>query len=113
MERFVKYKKGDVVIFQFPFSDTNKFKKRPSLVVANLKGDNIILAQITAQSRPDPDILGLNSKDFQIGGINKESFIRPSVLFTIHKSRINYKAGKLTKNKVKQIEKKLCDIFTR
>ena len=113
MERFVRYKKGDVVIFEFPFSDVNKSKKRPSLVVTTLKEDHIILAQITGQPRPDSDLLNLDSKDFEKGGINRDSFIRPSVLFTIHKSKINYKAGQLTQRKIKQVERRLCEIFTR
>ena len=113
MERFVKYKKGDVVIFEFPFSDINKSKKRPSVVVATLKGNHIILAQITGQPRPDLDLLNLNFKDFKKGGINRDSFIRPSVLFTLNKSKINYKAGHLTQNKIIEIEKQLCEIFTR
>ena len=48
------------------------------------KGDNIILAQITGQPRPDQDLLELKSKDFKVGGIKKDSFIRPSFLFTIN-----------------------------
>lgn len=113
MERFVKYEKGDIVIFQFPFSDTDDFKKRPSVVVATLKGDHVILAQITGQPRPDPDLLELKAKDFQSGGISRDSFIRPSVLFTIHKLRISYKAGKLKPEKIKKVENKLCEIFKR
>ena len=46
MEKFVK---GDIVIIPFPFSDLSGAKKRPSLVLANLKGDDIILCQITSQ----------------------------------------------------------------
>lgn len=113
MEEFVNYKKGDVVVFQFPFSNLNESKKRPSLIIANIKGDNVILCQITGQPRPDPDILNLESKDFQSGGINHNSFIRPSFLFTVHKSRIDYKAGKLKQEKIKEVERKLCEIFTR
>lgn len=113
MERFMKYEKGDIVIFQFPFSDTTNFKKRPSVVVATLEGDNVILSQITGQPRPDPDLLELEAKDFQSGGISRDSFIRPSILFTIHKSRISYKAGKLNQKKIKEVEKKLIEIFTR
>jgi mRNA interferase MazF len=113
MEGLVKYEKGDIVIFQFPFSDINDSKKRPSLIVATLKGDHIILAQITGQPRPDPDLLDLKAKDFQSGGISRDSFIRPSVLFTIHKSKINYKAGKLKREKIKEVQNKLCEIFTR
>jgi len=113
MERLVKFEKGDVVIFQFPFSDTDDSKKRPSLVVATLRGDHVILAQITGQPRPDQDLLGLKAKDFQSGRISRDSFIRPSVLFTIHKSRINYKAGKIKQEKIKEVQNKLCEIFTR
>ncbi len=116
MERPLKhlnYEKGEVVIFNFPFSDTNEFKKRPSLVVAKLTGDHIILSQITSQPRPDMDLLDLKLKDFQAGGINRDSFIRPSVLFTIHKSNIFYKAGKIKPEKIKEVEKKLIEIFTR
>ena len=113
MEKFVSFKKGDVVVFQFPFVDLKQSKKRPSLVVANVKGDNLILAQITGQPRPDPDILKLKSKDFKLGGINRDSFIRPSILFTIHKSRIDYKAGELRQEKIKQVEKQLIKIFIR
>ena len=113
MEGFVKYEKGDVVIFQFPFSDVDNSKKRPSLVVATLKGDNVILAQITGQPRPDPDLLELKSKDFQSGGIYRDSFIRPGILFTIHKSKINYKAGRIKQEKIKEVQNKLCEIFTR
>ncbi|TET61184.1 MAG: hypothetical protein E3J52_01960 [Promethearchaeota archaeon] len=44
MARFIK---GDVVIVPFPFSDLTKSKRRPALVISNLKGDDIILCQIT------------------------------------------------------------------
>jgi mRNA interferase MazF len=113
MEGVINYEKGDVVIFKFPFSEGEKAKKRPSLVVAKLKGDSVILCQITGQQRPDPNILELKRKEFQSGGILRDSFIRPSVLFTINKSRIEYKAGKLKQEKIKQVENELVKIFTQ
>jgi len=112
MEGFVNYEKGDVVIFQFPFSESGKTKKRPSLVVAKLKGNSVILCQITGQPQPDPNIIELKRSDFESGKISRESYIRPSILFTINKSRINYKAGKLKQEKIRQIEKELVRIFT-
>ena len=39
MEELVK---GDVVVLPFPFSDLTASKKRPALIVANLKGNDII-----------------------------------------------------------------------
>src|SRR3989344_3153736 len=110
MEKFVK---GDVVVLEFPYTDLSKTKKRPSLIVANLKGDNLILCQITGQPRSDPDVINLKKEDFQIGGLQRDSFIIPSFVFTIHKSKINYSAGKIKQEKIKEVEKKLCEIFTR
>ncbi|MDO8508102.1 MAG: type II toxin-antitoxin system PemK/MazF family toxin [Nanoarchaeota archaeon] len=113
MEGLINYERGEVVIFRFPFSDTGEVKKRPSLVVAKLRGDHVILSQITSQPRPDPDLVELKLKDFQSGSISRDSFIRSSILFTIHKSKIDYKAGKLKPEKIKEVEKKLVEIFTR
>ena len=110
MERFVK---GEVVVLEFPYTDLSKTKKRPSLIVADLKGDNIILCQITGQPRPDPDLVKLEKNDFQTGGLHRDSFIMPSFVFTIHKSKINYSAGKIRQAKIKEVEKKICEIFTR
>ena len=51
MEKFVK---GDIVIVPFPFSDLSESKKRPAMVIAELKGDDVILCdeKIYAQTMP-------------------------------------------------------------
>ncbi len=110
MERFVK---GDVVVLPFPFTDLSSIRKRPALVIANLRGQNIILAQITTNQRDDEDLLDLTKKDFHKGELNRDSFIMDSLIFTADSAKIDYVAGKLKQNKIKQVEKKLCEIFTR
>jgi len=110
MERFVK---GDIVVFQFPFSDLGESKKRPALVAANTGDENPILCQITSQKRPDPDLIPITKNDFQKGALKHDSFIRQTILFSIYNSRIDYKIGNLKKGKIKTIEKKFCEIFTR
>lgn len=77
MEEFVK---GDIVILPFPFSDLSKSKKRPALVVANLKGDDIILCQITSQTKVDDYSIVLTDGDFKKGSLNLTSLIRPNRL---------------------------------
>lgn len=110
MERFVK---GDVVVLPFPFSDLSISKNRPSLVVVNLKGEDIILCQITSQSRDDLDAIELKQENFQQGSLNIDSWIRPSRLFTADISIIKYKTGTLKQEKIKEVEEKLCEIFRR
>lgn len=44
---------GEVVVLPFPQTDLQLGKRRPALVVADLTGDDLILCQITTQSRQD------------------------------------------------------------
>ncbi|MEK6812041.1 MAG: type II toxin-antitoxin system PemK/MazF family toxin [Nanoarchaeota archaeon] len=110
MERFVK---GDVVVLPFPYTDLSMIKKRPALVVAIFKGENVILAQITTVKREDRDLISLTKKDFGSGFLKHDSFIMPSIISTAEMSTILYKIGNLKQEKIKEVEKKLCDIFTR
>ncbi|MFH1310825.1 MAG: type II toxin-antitoxin system PemK/MazF family toxin [Nanoarchaeota archaeon] len=110
MERFVK---GDIVVTYFPFSDLTSTIKRPALVVANLEGDDIILCQITTKDRPDKDKILLFQKDLRLGNLKIKSFIRPSRLFTLRKTIVSYKFGSLKKEKIKEVETRLCEIFKR
>ena len=108
MERLVK---GDVVVV--PFSDLSASKKRPAVVVANLTGDDHIIAQITSVARTDDYAVSLEAKDFKNGKLPQSSVIRPNKLFTADKSLISYKAGSVNDKKIKEIEKTLVNIFTK
>ncbi len=110
MEGFVK---GDVVVIPFPFSDLSASKKRPAVVVANLAGDDHIVAQITSVARSDSYSIALEAKDFKNGKLPASSVIRPNKLFTADKSLISYRAGSINNKKVKEIEKALVSIFTK
>ncbi|MDP3986770.1 MAG: type II toxin-antitoxin system PemK/MazF family toxin [Nanoarchaeota archaeon] len=110
MERFVK---GDIVVTPFPFSDLKSSVRRPALVVARLKGEDVILCQITSRNHPDPYQIPLNEDDF-VGKILKvRSFVKPSILFTLRRSILLYKIGKIKSDKVKFIEDKICEIVRR
>lgn len=62
MGRFIK---GDVVVVPFPFSDLTQAKRRPALVVSSLKGDDIILCQITSQNVSDDYAVPFAEQDGQ------------------------------------------------
>jgi len=93
MERFVK---GDVVVVPFPFSDLSEAKRRPALVIVNLRGDDILLCQITSQQSNDPLALALTATDFISGSLPMNSFIRPLRVFTADKNIILRKVGEIT-----------------
>jgi mRNA interferase MazF len=77
-----KFIKGDIVAVPFPFSDLSKAKRRPALVVVDLKNNDYILLQITSQHIIDDYALSLDNDDFQEGTLNKKSNIRPNRIFT-------------------------------
>lgn len=108
MEGFVK---GDIVVLPFPFSDLSSSKKRPALVLANLKGDYIILCQITSQYVKDEYALALNNIDFVKGSLNRVSNIRSNRLFTAEKSIIIRKVGTIKTDLFEKVVDKLFDII--
>ena len=74
--------KGDIVVVPFPFTNLKSYKKRPSLVVANLEGDDLILCEITSKNRIDKDTIALNNDDTLGRLLPVDCFIRTSKLFT-------------------------------
>ena len=110
MERFVK---GDIVVLFFPYTDFSSVKKRPAVVIATLKGNNVILAQITTNQRNDEDLISLTKKDFASGSLISASFIMASLIFTTDSSKVEYKAGKIKPDKIKEVQNKLVEVFTR
>ena len=105
--------KGDVVVIPFPFSDLSASKKRPAVVVADLTGDDRIMAQITSIARADNYAISLEAKDFKNGELPHSSMIRPNKLFTADRSIVSYKTGSINDKKIKEIEKTLVEIFTK
>ncbi|MGI8640642.1 MAG: type II toxin-antitoxin system PemK/MazF family toxin [Pyrinomonadaceae bacterium] len=89
--------KDDVVVTPFPFSDLTANKKRPALVVADLKGDDIVICLITSQNAKDEYAKLLSNNDFASGSLKKNSSIRPNRLFTIDSGIILYRIGTLEK----------------
>lgn len=108
MGRFIK---GEVVVIPFPFSDLSNSKKRPALVIADLQGDDIILCQITSAERHDSYSIHLSSSDFDSGGLNIESKVRPNKIFTADSNIIISKKGKISSPKIHEVIEKIIDIL--
>ena len=102
---------GEVVVLPFPQTDLQPGKRRPALVVADLSGDDLILCQITTQSRRDGYSVSLISNDFESGRLNVDSFIRPNRLFTVDRSVIVYTAAKIKLSKMDEVRAKIHELF--
>jgi mRNA interferase MazF len=108
LERFIK---GDVVVVPFPFSDLSSAKRRPALVVAELKGDDLILCQITSQHVRDEYSISLDDRDFVYGSLRKKSNIRPNRIFTADRRIILYRVGSIKEEKLREVIEKIVQIL--
>lgn len=108
MERFVA---GDIVVVSFPFTDLSDSRRRPALVLANL-GDDVIICEITSIMRNDLYVVLLENNDLESGKLKVRSIIRPNRIVTIHKSKINYKFGKIKDSKLQEVLAKVKIVFS-
>ena len=103
---------GDVVVLPFPQTDLQAGKRRPALVVADLAGDDLILCQITTQSRRDSYSVSLANNDFDHGRLNVDSFIRSNRLFTVDHAVIVYTTAKVKASKIDEVRAKIRQLFS-
>jgi len=109
MGQFVK---GDVVVIPFPFSDLTQAKRRPAVVVATLRGDDLILCQITSRQLSDEYAVPLDNADIHGGSLEKSSNVRPNRLFTADQQIILYKVGTIDSTKMNEIVRRIIDIVS-
>jgi mRNA interferase MazF len=67
-----------------------------------LSGDDIILCQITSQAKSDEYSIVLGASDFDSGGLNQPSRIRPNRLFTADSGIVLYTTGRVGDRKLKE-----------
>lgn len=103
----------DVVVVPFPFSDLSSSKKRPALVLSDLEGDDLILAQITSKKISDSYSIELKTSDFNNGNLNKDSNIRPNKIFTADQNIVLYKVGNLNDEKMDEVINKIVKILNK
>ena len=102
---------GEVVVLPFPQTNLQSGKRRPALVVADLRGDDLVLCQITSRNRSDGFSIPMAVDDFEKGRLAVDSFVRPNRLFTVESSVILYTAGKVKATKLAEVRAKIRQMF--
>jgi len=81
------YRRGDIVLVSFPFTDLTSTKQRPALVLSpdffNQLNEDLILAAITSQTHQVPHSVPISLKDCRDGVLPKESILKLTKVFTI------------------------------
>jgi len=107
-----KYKQGDIVILELPFTDLLGSKLRPVLVLNAVdSGGDIIVAKIT--SSPGRHRIPITQSDLIIGRLKKEpSYIDCSSIFTVEKKLVVKVIGRLTTEALAKVKRGLKNIFS-
>lgn len=110
----MKYKYGDIVIVEFPYSESNLTKKRPALVISsnnyNNKRKEILIAAITSNIKRG--LYGdTKIKNWQEAGLKFSSLVT-GIVQTVRQRMINRKLGVFSKKDMQNVESNLKKIVS-
>ena len=111
----LRFKKGDIVAVELPFSDFSGSKLRPVLIVSgntfNKNSNDVVVAKITSSSFDPTWEIKIDQEDLEEGVLKKPSVIDLSFLITIEKPLIKKKIGSVKKHIVNKVNAKLATLF--
>lgn len=87
MPSTTSYRRGDIVLVSFPFTDLTFAKRRPALVVSpdifNELNEDLILLAVTSQLTSYPYSISVLPGDCEEGMLPKESMVKLTKVFTL------------------------------
>jgi mRNA interferase MazF len=104
------YKRGDIVLAPFPFSDQTSNKQRPALVISldayNEQGPDLLIMAITSQVGGPLRIGEFLIRDWRLAGLLKSSAVKAAIA-TIELKLVRRKLGHLSDYDLGELEKAL------
>jgi mRNA interferase MazF len=117
MPSTTSYKRGEIVLVPFPFTDLTGVKQRPALVISsdafNAVRDDVLIAAITSQvpGNLKPDEFLIPVAELSAGGLPKPSIVKLLKLVSLHQRLVVKRIGQLpettTADIIQQIRKLL------
>ena len=97
-------KRGEVVAFDYPFSDGTGSKVRPALVVCadGLKRPDTMLVMISGT--PSDTCVRIDPSSEPNSGIKKPCHVRCDKLFSVDKRTVQGSVGRISQKTMKQVE---------
>ena len=115
MPSTTRYRRGDIVLVSFPFTDLSSSKRRPALVVSpdsfNDRLQDVVLVALTSNVAGD-DQIAVDPRDCVNGILPKPSAVRPAKMFTIHSSLVVRKICALRPEKLDQLLGEIRTFFS-
>jgi mRNA interferase MazF len=104
------YKRGDVVLVPFPFSNQTATKKRPAVVISssfyNEKSNDVVILAVTSKIEKSSDVDECLIADWQSAGLLKPSAVKPAIS-TIEQVLVLKKLGSLSASDLLSVDRML------
>lgn len=117
MPSTTSYRRGDVVLVPFPFTDLSSSKQRPALVISadafNTIRDDVLVAAITSQI-PAPlaaDEFMIPGSELTACGLPKPSVLKLSKLVAVHHQLVIKRIGVLPAPTLAQVLVQFRQLF--
>ena len=104
-----KYNIGEVWWLNLPFSDQNKKKHRPAVVI---DGNRIAVLAMYVTSKNKPNPYSIKITDWEQAGLPKESWVRIDRVVQIEEVDIDLKIGELSVHDLQKIEQLFAEYVT-
>lgn|SRR5579872_2225732 len=115
MRSGINFEQGEIVLVPFPFTNLSTSKKRPVLVLSktsyNKKSSDFVCCGIISNIRNVHHSVSLQNKDLVDGILPKPSRIKTSTIFTLEKSIVIRRLGKIRENVMEKVRKEILELF--
>ncbi|HFD39225.1 MAG TPA: type II toxin-antitoxin system PemK/MazF family toxin [Anaerolineae bacterium] len=109
-ENTMAFRRGDVVLVPFPYTDLTAAKTRPAVIVSSGRYHAIrsefLLAFVTSRIAPAHPLLDYVLRDWQQAGLLKPSLVRPKIA-AITESLVVYRIGALSARDLREVDQRL------
>ena len=103
------YKKGDIVLINFPFTDLSKSKKRPVLIIKDENNfQDIVCFQITSKSTQQ-SILKIEQDNLIDGKLKLISFVKYDKCFTLNSEIVDKKLASVNNEFIDKLKIFFCN----
>jgi mRNA interferase MazF len=106
---------GDIVLIPVPFTDLSSQKRRPVIIVSSdahiRSAADVVVVAMTSRAAAAPYSFQITSADLVEGALNRPGTVRVDKIYTLAKSIIVKKFGKVSPLVVDQI-RRLLDTLT-
>lgn len=115
MRSGISFEQGEIVLVPFPFTNLSSSKKRPVLVLSktsyNKKSSDFVCCGITSNIRNVYHSVPIQNKDLVDGVLPKPSRIKTSTIFTLEKSIVIRRLGKVREITMEKVRKEILELF--